>query len=100
MAKKQIELNVKFEAVIRSEDEHVPVTEVFAENGITLLMPVMDTKYAVFPKILEGVTERVIDELNAQYGAWLQKKHEEEKRKKEEASYMWNQLPIADEQPK
>ena len=98
MTKRQIELTVRFEAIIRGGEEHVPMTEVCAENSITLMMPIMDTKYAVFPKVLEGVTERVIDELNSQYAAWLQKKREEEKRKKEEAGYMWNQqqseLPV------
>lgn len=97
MVKKQIELSVKFEAFIRSDDEHVPMSEVFAENAITLIIPVMDTKYTVFPKVLEGVTERVIDELNAQYVEWLRQKLEEKKRNEEEQSFLWNQNKVGGE---
>lgn len=88
MAKKKIELKVNFEAIIVNnvtDGDYIPSDEVFAEESITLTMPVLDTKYVVLPKVLEGVTDRVIAELNGKYSEFLQKKAAEEKRRREEA---------------
>lgn len=91
MSGKTIELTVNFTARIRSQDEHVPTSEVYGQESITITMPILDTRYTVFPKVLEGVTNRVIAELNARYSEWLHVQQQEAERQAEEKEFLWNQ---------
>lgn len=92
--KRQINLRVTFTAIIEDDGAFIPSDEVFAENTIELKTPVLDAKFVVFPKLLEGVTDSVITELREKYGMYLQKKAEEKKRTEEESRFLWNQARI------
>lgn len=84
MAKGKIVLNIEFVAVFQKDDEFIPVDEVTATEQVSLVIPGMDSKFVVLPKVLEGVTDKVITQLNGMVGEWYRKKAEEEKRRKEE----------------
>lgn len=94
MAKRQINLRVSFTAIIEDDGAYIPSDEVFAENTVELTTPVLDAKFVVFPKLLEGVTDAVITELREKYSLYLQKKAEEKKRLEEEKRFLWNQARL------
>lgn len=79
MSKKSIELRVTFEAVYKSSDEYIPADEVTATQEVVLQIPGMESKFVVLPKVLEGVTDRVITELNAMVADYYRKQAEEKK---------------------
>lgn len=56
---RKIRLKVSFEASYEG-DELIPWSESTVTEEVELVMPGMDTKYVVLPKVLEGVTDRVI----------------------------------------
>lgn len=62
MSKRQIALTVTFMAQYVGEDEElVEVAEKLqAEETVALVIPELDSKYVVLPKVLEGVTCNVI----------------------------------------
>lgn len=85
MSNKQIELTVTFQATYRDHEDPVPASEVTAVNNVQLLIPFLDSKFVVFPKMLEGVTDRVITELGALVAEYYRRKTEQEKAEQEEA---------------
>lgn len=97
MTKRQIVLQVNFTALIEDDDIHIPPSEVFSANTVTLTMPVLDPKFVIFPKLLEGVTDSVVTELRAKYSQYLHKKEMERKKEEEEKKFMWNQPPLEED---
>lgn len=100
MAKKQIILQVNFTAIIEDDDVHVPASEVFSQSTVSLTMPVLDPKFVVFPKLLEGVTDSVVTELRMKYSSYLQKKDLERKKVEEEKRFLWNQPDLDESEAK
>lgn len=96
MSKRQINLRVTFTAIIEDDGAYIPADEVFAENTVALTTPVLDPKFVIFPKVLEGVTDSVISELREKYSLYLQKKADEKKRQEEEKRFLWNQSRLAE----
>lgn len=80
MARK-IVLEVTFRAVSES-DEYIP-SDTMAEETVMLTIPNLESKYVVFPKVLEGVTIGVIRSHLAKVSAYLNKKDAEERRRRE-----------------
>lgn len=79
--KRQIVLEVTFKAIALS-DEYIPESTM-AEETVTLVMPNLDNKFVVFPKVLEGVTIGVIRNHQENVRSFLSKKAEEERRRRE-----------------
>lgn len=77
MARK-IRLAIRFEATYEG-DEMIPWAESHVEEEMVLVIPGMDNKFVVLPKVLEGITDRVISEHNSRVSAYLRQKVEEEK---------------------
>lgn len=84
MSKGKIILNIEFVAMFQKSDEYIPEDEVTATEQVSLVIPGMDSKFVVLPKVLEGVTDKVITQLNSMVGEYYRKKAEEEKRQAEE----------------
>lgn len=84
MAKGKIVLTIDFQAVFQRDDEYIPESEVTALEQVSLVIPGMDSKFVVLPKVLEGVTDKVITQLNAMVADYYRKKAEQEKREAEE----------------
>lgn len=84
MAKGKIVLNIEFVAVFQKDDEFIPTDEVTATEQVSLVIPGMDSKFVVLPKVLEGVTDKVITQLNAMVADYYRKKAEQEKREADE----------------
>jgi hypothetical protein len=80
--RRHIVLEVTFRATVIGGDEYIPESTA-AEESVMLTMPTIDTKYAVFPKVLEGVTLRTIQQLQGNVSSYLDKKSAEEKKRKE-----------------
>lgn len=85
MSKKQIRLHVEFTATYFDPDNPIPYDESEATLATDLAIPVIDPKFIVFPKVLEGITDQVVTELKAKVADFHRKQFEEEKRRKEEA---------------
>lgn len=83
MAKRQIILDVIITATSRSED-YIP-SDTAATESVTLIIPSMEDKFVVFPKILEGATLNVIKSHQAKMSAYLNKKADEERKRREYA---------------
>lgn len=60
MAKQQISLNITFQASYLGDDPDVPDSTTVEEN-LTLIIPAIEEKYVVLPKVLEGITTQVIE---------------------------------------
>lgn len=80
--RRHIELEVTFKATIIGGDEFIPDSTA-AEETVKLTIPTIESKYAVFPKLLEGVTLRTIQQLRDNVSGYLDKQRAEEKRRKE-----------------
>lgn len=87
MARKII-LEVTFRAESQS-DEYIPA-DTMAEETVMLTIPNLESKYVIFPKVLEGVTIGVIRSHLAKVGAYLNKIEADERRRRE-----FEQLQIA-----
>lgn len=72
------------------------MNEVFAENTVSMSTPVLDPKFMVFPKVLEGVTESVITELRQRMAEYMAKEADKKKRQEEEKKFLWNQSHISE----
>jgi hypothetical protein len=84
MGKRKVELHVTFEAVYKVDGEYIPEGEVTALEEMTLVIPNMDTKFVVLPKVLEGVTDRVMAQLDTMVADYYRKQAEEKKRQEAE----------------
>lgn len=84
MAKGKIILSIEFVALFQKDDEYIPQDEVTATERVSLVIPGMDSKFVVLPKVLEGVTDKVITQLNSMVSDYYRKKAEEAKRQAEE----------------
>lgn len=82
---KTIRLDVQFTATISDTDEHIPLEFNHANEVVTVVLPMLDAEYVVFPKMLEGVTDRVISQLHTKLSAWYTKKAKEEERLRQAA---------------
>ncbi len=80
-----IRLDVQFVATIHDTAEAIPVEFREATDAVTIVVPVLDPKYVVFPKMLEGVTDRVISQLHEKVAAYYAKKRQEEQRLRDAA---------------
>ena len=82
---KTIRLDVQFTATISDTDEHIPHEYSEATEVVTLVFPKLDAKYVVFPKVLEGMTDRIIGQLQEKMAAYYAKKAKEEERLRQAA---------------
>lgn len=88
MSKRQIALTVMFTAQYVGEDEELleVAEQLDAEETVALVIPELDDKYVVLPKVLEGVTCSVIAahqrNINKYYIDKAAKEKEEAERKK------------------
>jgi len=82
MAKQQIALVVTFQAAYMGDDRDMP-DDTTVEETVSLIIPQMDEKFVVFPKVLEGVTDQVIKIHRAKVNDYLAKKATEERARKE-----------------
>lgn len=68
--KRKTRLIVTFQAIYQGPEdiqfEYAETTE-----QLELVIPGLDTKFVVLPKVLEGITDRVISTHNDQISAWL-----------------------------
>lgn len=78
--KRSIRLDVHFVATISDPGNPIPHEFNEANETISIEIPVLDPKFVVFPKMLEGVTDRVISQLHEKVAAWHAKKAKEEER--------------------
>lgn len=84
MARQQIALVVTFQAAYVGDDHDVP-DETTVEETMSLIIPQMEEKFVVLPKVLEGVTDRVIKAHRARMDEYRSKKAAEERARKERA---------------
>lgn len=80
--RRHIALSVTFRATVIGGDEYIPDSTA-AEESVVLTLPMIDPKFAVFPKVLEGVTLGVMESLKDNVRSYLDKREAEEKRRKE-----------------
>lgn len=80
--RRHIALSVTFQATVIGGDEYIPDSTA-AEESVVITLPMIDPKFAVFPKILEGVTLSVMETLKDNVRSYLSKREAEEKRRKE-----------------
>lgn len=81
MAKHTV-LTIQFRAQTIDSENPIPA-ETAAEERVSLTIPSMESKYVVLPKVLEGVTDRVMTEHRNKVSAYLNKKAAEEARRRE-----------------
>lgn len=91
MGKQQIALVVTFTAQYMGEDEELldVADSLVAEETVSLIIPQMEDKFVVLPKVLEGVTSAVISEHQKKIGDFRTKKREEEKKRQERESMLF-----------
>ena len=77
MSKRKIKLVVTFKAVYQG-DEYVPFEYAETKEEMELVIPGLDPKFVVLPKILEGITDKVISAHNEQIAIYFNKKMAEE----------------------
>lgn len=63
MSKRRIELTVRFVACYVGDDAELEA-ETVVEETTSLVIPQLDDKFVVFPKVLEGITAQVIEAHN------------------------------------
>lgn len=73
---KTIRLDVQFTATISDTDEPIPHEYSEAAEVVTLVFPKLEAKYVVFPKVLEGMTDRIIGQLQEKMAAYYAKEEE------------------------
>ena len=74
---RKIKLVVTFKAVYQG-DEYVPYEYAETKEEMELVIPGLDPKFVVLPKILEGITDKVISAHNEQIAIYFNKKMAEE----------------------
>lgn len=84
MSKKRIELSVIFVATYIDPDNDIPADQSAASEEMQLTLPNLDSKFVVLPKVLEGITERVIKEMDGKVMDFYRQKAEKEKQRKQE----------------
>lgn len=86
-----IHLIVSFHVQTISDDTYIP-PECNITEEVALTFPTMESKFVVFPKLVEGATERVISQHAEKVASYLYKQADE-KRKAEERKQLdlWNQ---------
>lgn len=96
MGKQQIALVVTFTAQYMGEDEELleVADSLVAEETVSLIIPQMEDKFVVLPKVLEGVTSAVISEHQGKIGKFRAAKLEEERKKRERESMLFD-MPAA-----
>lgn len=85
--KRKIRLIVTFQAIYQGPD-HIPFEHAETTEQVDLVIPGMDTKFVVLPKVLEGVTDRVISNHNEQISIYFARQRELERDKGQLA--LWN----------
>lgn len=85
MSKRQIALTVTFVARYVGEDEELQevTEELDAEESIALVIPELDPKNVVLPKVLEGVTIAVIEAHQRNINKFYREKAERERAARE-----------------
>lgn len=97
---RHIALTIQFSAQTIDSEEYMPL-ETEAEEVLTLTIPWINEKYIIFPKVIEGVCGRVISAHQTKVRTHLDKKAEEERKRREwEQSGLWagNGRPPEDEE--
>ena len=70
--------------------------ETEVEDSLVLSVPVLNSKYVQLPKVIEGVTERIVETHNRKVNAWeLQEEKEEAERRRRPR--LWDS-PSSDEE--
>lgn len=89
--KRKIRLIVTFQAIYQGP-EVIPFEFAETTEEIELVIPGLDTKFVVLPKVLEGVTDRVISNHNEQIATYFAKQREIERDKGQLA--LWNNVKV------
>jgi hypothetical protein len=85
-----IQLTVSFICQTVSDEELIP-SECNVLEQIELAFPSMEAKYVVFPKLVEGATEQVIERHQSKVAAYFRQKADDERKAAERAQLtMWN----------
>lgn len=80
--RRHIALSITIQAQIVGGDEYIPDSTA-AHEDVVITLPVVDSKFFVFPKVIEGVTQSVVSQLRDNVSAYFDKKRADEKRRKE-----------------